>query len=63
MLHITITPTALWFTDLDGEMLDKITPYVDLEISHKGGYCVKGTPADLYKILVKLSYEFDIELM
>lgn len=63
MLTITITPTALWFKNLDGAMVDKVSAVVPLEISAKGGYCFKGEPTTLYKALLTLSYTYDIELM
>lgn len=62
MLTITITPTALYFRELSDELFLKFNKLYNLEESRKG-WCIKGTEAQLFKILLKLSYDYDIELM
>ena len=61
MLDITITPAALYFNDLSNDLWYELHHKYKLEECKKG-HIIKGEPAELYKILVKLSYTYDIEL-
>ena len=61
MLYITITPSALYFNHLSDDLHTAISQLYKLEECKKG-HCIKGEPAELYKVLVKLSYTYDIEL-
>lgn len=62
MLTITMTPTMLTFKDLPEEQANTFYDEFELKWSEKGYYYVKGTPEQLYKLLLKLSYDYDIEL-
>lgn len=61
MLSITITPTRLYFNNLTDELQINIETYVDLKHNSRGFY-VEGDEKQLYKILLKLAYTYDIEL-
>ena len=61
MLEITITPTALHFPSLSDEVYNKLrAEYVLVE--SKKGYAITGSPHELFKVLLALSYTYDIEL-
>ena len=63
MLNITISPTALFFNGLSDELYTTLKKDYDLtEPITRRGHCINGTPQELYKILLKLSYTYDIEL-
>lgn len=63
MLNITITKQAIFFNDLKDELYEVIkSKYPDLELTPKGNYRIQGTAADLYNIMLELSYTYDIEL-
>lgn len=63
MLQITMTIGSLYFSDLPDEIYLKLKEVYNLEedVKHKG-HVIKGSPQELYKILLKLSYTYDIEL-
>lgn len=61
MLSITLTPTMLVFVGLSDELWEIFSQEYDLR-EHKKGHCIKGKPEELYKILLKLSYTYDIEV-
>lgn len=61
MLSIKITPTALYFKDLQPDLILKFNQLYNMTESKKG-YCIEGTEKQLFKILLKLSYDYDIEL-
>lgn len=61
MLEITITPTMIVFTSLPDDLYSTISQQFDLEECKKG-HCIKGTPAELYKHLLKLTYTYDLEV-
>lgn len=63
MLNITMTAGALYFNDLSDELYNTLKGDYNLEanITRKGHH-INGTPHELYKILLKLSYVYDIEL-
>lgn len=62
MLNITLTPTMLVFENLDDETAEKLDVAVDVKINDKGQYYAKGNPMELYKVLLHLTYTYDIEL-
>ena len=63
MLSITITKTAIYFNDLNDEIFASIKKhYPDLEFTPKGKYAIFEKPDKLYKILLDLSYTYDIEI-
>lgn len=61
MLNIKIEPDCLIFVKLSTELWEKFYKEYNLTVC-KGGHYVKGTPEELFKILLKLSYTYDIEL-
>ena len=63
MLTITITPTMLTFKNLDEETANKLHDEVGLKWNEKGYYFVKGDGFHLYKMLLQLSYTYDIEII
>lgn len=64
MITINLTPTMLTIKDLTDEMFAKLMFIEKLELKYddKGYYYIKGTEEELYKILLKLTYTYDIEL-
>lgn len=62
MLTITLTPTTVSFTNLTDEQAATLTGNYELKWSDKGYYYVKGKPEQLYKLLLDLTYTYDIEL-
>ena len=63
MLTITITPTMLTFKDLTDETANILNDAYGLEWCDKGYYFIKGNEKHLFKTLLKLSYDYDIELI
>lgn len=61
MLQVTLTPTMITFKDLTDEQHDLLKGF-EMEYNDKGYYFIKGTPKELYKTLLKLSYTFDMEV-
>ena len=61
MLTITITPTMLTFKNLSDELHGELKEVYGMKFNGKDFY-IKGNPQDLYKILLQLSYTYDIEL-
>ena len=71
-LQITPTPTALYFKDLDHKKIDEIKRimkhdvFVDemqFQYSEKNGFYVTGNEKELYKVLLYLTYDFDVDLL
>lgn len=62
MLTITLTPTMLTFHNLTDEQANTFNQAYELKWSAKGYYYIKDTPEKLYQLLLKLSYDYDIEL-
>lgn len=64
MITINLTPTMLTIKDLTDEMFTKLMFVEKLKLKYddKGYYYIKGTGEELYKILLKLTYTYDIEL-
>ena len=65
MLVINLTPTMLTFKDLSDEMFSTMMFIEKLELKYndRGYYYIEGTGEELYKILLKLTYNYDIELI
>lgn len=61
MLKITLTPTRLYFKELSDEMQINLQFAVDLH-HDKQGFYAEGDAQHLYKILLNLSYVYDIEI-
>ena len=62
MLTVTLTPTMIVFENLDDETAEKLDVAVDVKINDSGQYYAKGNPTELYKVLLHLTYTYDIEL-
>lgn len=66
-LQITPTPTALYFKDLDHKKIKQIKKLskteLNFEYSEKNGFYITGNEKELYKVLLYLTYDFDIELI
>ena len=63
-LDITLTPTAVWFNNLsDDELFNLCKEYdsYEFKVNEKGVY-VPGYPQKLYKLLLDLTYKYDVEL-
>lgn len=64
MLSVTITPTSLFFNDLPDELYNALTTEFALNlVAYKKGHKLDGTPEQLFKALLKLSYKYDIDLI
>lgn len=65
MIKINLTPTMITFKDLTDEMFSNImfVEKLELKYSDRGYYYIEGAGEDLYKILLKLTYNYDIELI
>lgn len=62
-LSITISKTAIFFNSLPDEVYTAIKKhYPYLELTPKGNYAIFDKPDKLYKILLDLSYTYDIEI-
>lgn len=61
-VNITITPTALVFNNLSGTGHIDLVNELNLTYNDKGYYFIKGSEKELFKILLKLSYDYDIEI-
>ena len=62
MLTITITPTMLVFNELSDEMHAQLKEVYGLKHNGKD-FFIKEQPEKLYKILLQLSYTYDIEIV
>lgn len=62
-LQITITPTMICFKELPDYMANKFHDEYGLLWNDKSReYYITSDPANLYKIILSLSYEYDIEV-
>lgn len=61
-IQITITPTMLAFKCLPDEIHQELSKVYNIEAHSKGYHFIKGSPQELYKVLLKLSYTYDIEI-
>lgn len=62
-LTINLTPTMITFKNLPDEVHLKLFDVYDIEAHPKGYHFIKGKPAELYKILLELSYTYDLEVI
>ena len=64
MLSITITPSMLTFKEINNEMYEVIKKKYHKGIFYNGNNeaVVRDTPENLYKLLLALSYVYDIEI-
>ena len=61
-LQITITPTMLTFHEVPDEVLVKLVERYVIDVNGKGRHYIKGTPEQLFKALLELSYSYDLEI-
>lgn len=62
MLNVTLTPTMLVFENLDDATAESLPASVEVKVNDKGQYYAKGKPEYLYKLLLTLSYDHDMEI-
>lgn len=63
MLKLFLTPTSIVFEDLDDELFHHLQWKYGIEfIVDDGEYRVEGTPEQLYKMIYKLTHDYDIEV-
>ncbi len=64
MLNITITPTAIYFNNLTDDLRTDIKKrYPDLTLTPKGKYAVIDKPEKLFRVILELSYTYDLEIV
>ena len=66
MLTICLTRNALNFENLTDEMYKQLKEDYELELisnDYEDGYYYEDKPEYLYKLLHKLSYKYDIEII
>ena len=64
MLKLFITPTSMVFEDLTDYMYSMLKRKYGLEFTiEEGEYKVEGSPEYLYKLIYKLSCDYDIEIV
>ena len=64
MLTIVITPTALNFPTLTDDQHATLKElYNVVEVVKGKGHKIEGTPDELFIIILKLSYTYDIEII
>lgn len=62
-LQITITKSSIFFKDLPDEVYTAIKKHhPELELTLKGNHAIYDKPEKLYKILIDLSYTYDLEI-
>lgn len=62
-ISITITPTSLVFNQLADSGHIDLVEKLNLVYHEKGYYFLKGSEKELFKVLLKLSYDYDIEIV
>ena len=62
-VNITITPTSLVFNNLSDTGHINLVNELKLDYNVKGYFFLKGKPEELFKVLLKLSYDYDIEIV
>lgn len=61
-VQITLTPTMLIFNNLTETKHLHLIKELELVYNDKGYYFLKGKPQELFQVLLKLSYNYDIEI-
>lgn len=61
MVKISIRPSSLVFREIPVDLLLQLQEDYQLDIV-KGGYQITGKPTELYNLLFKIAYTYDIEL-
>ena len=63
MLKLFITPTSIIFEDLTEDLFQELTDKHNLDfIIEEDEYKIEDEPQNLYKLILKLSYDYDIEI-
>lgn len=63
MLKLFITPTSIVFEDLTDSLFTELTEKFNLDFTIEDGeYKVESEPKYLYKLLYRLSCDYDIEI-
>lgn len=62
MLTVVLTPTMITFKNLDEETVNKVYDLIGIKWGDDG-YYLKGSPDELFKALLTLSYTYDIEIV
>ena len=62
-VNITITPTTLVFNNLHDTGHIDLVDKLELTYNEKGYFFKKGSEKELFNLLLKLSYEYDIEIV
>ncbi len=62
-VNITVTPTTLIFNNLSDTGHLNLVNELKLAYNDKGYFFKKGTPEELFKVILKLSYDYDIEIV
>lgn len=60
-IQITLTPTMVTFENLEENVAENIE-HGEVKINEHGKYYVKGDEKTLFKLLLELSYNYDIEI-
>lgn len=61
-IKINVTPTMLVFKGLTDEESNVLYDEIGIKWSDKGYYYIKGNEKELYKVILKLSYKYDLEI-
>jgi len=63
MLKLFITPNSIVFEDLTDELYETLCENYSLDFTiEEGEYKIEGEPQHLYKLLYRLTCDYDIEL-
>lgn len=62
MLQICLTPAMIIFRTPTSEHQEMLKERYQAERNVKGDLFIKSSPQQLYKILLELSYEYDMEI-
>lgn len=62
MITLFITPTHIYLRGVTDEQRSEISNEFVIEKGEKG-YFIKGNPTELYKALLKISYNYVVKIM
>lgn len=62
MLKLFITPTSIVFEDLTEDLYIELVEKYDLNFVENDVFKIEDEPANLYQLLYKLSFDYDIDL-